>query len=110
MADAKSRARVERLLSNRFRQDDLTGLFLYARDHCDGRESVTDIGDFIAHHNERNKGIVTRSTRDWFTVVRFHMRRFVPPNTQLDSQNMPGVTREYFRIAVDRLGPKTIRD
>jgi hypothetical protein len=57
MGDPKSRARVQRLLSGDFCPDDLTGLFLYARDHCDGREPVAEIGHFVAHHSERDMGI-----------------------------------------------------
>lgn len=49
--DAKSLARVRRLLDGGLRLDDLTNLFLYARDRCNGRESVQEIGDFVAHHN-----------------------------------------------------------
>jgi hypothetical protein len=110
MADPKSRARVERLLSGTFRPDDLTGLFLYARDHCDGREPVADIGDFVAHHNERDKGIVTRSTREWFAVARYHLPRFGPNGKPLDSEKMPPATRQYFKIAVNRIDPKLIRE
>src|SRR5258705_11504652 len=104
LPDQKSRARVQRLLTGTFRPDDLTGLFLYARDHCDGREPVAEIGHFVAHHNERDKGIVTRATRDWFTTMRFHMSRFQRPDgsLDLDPQRMPSVTRDYFRMMVNR--------
>lgn len=78
MADAKSRAKVQRLLSEDFRPSDLADLFLFTRDHCDGRESVVDIGDFVAHHDERDRGIITRSTREWFAVARYHASRFGP--------------------------------
>lgn len=109
-ADAKSRARVSRLLSGDFRPDDLTHLFLYARDHCDGRASVAEIGHFVAHHSERNKGIVTRSTRDWDTVARYHMSRFGPGGPHpLDGRAMPNATKQYFRIAATRIDPKKIR-
>jgi hypothetical protein len=97
-------------LSGGFRPDDLMGLFLYARDHCDGREPVTEIGDFVAHHNERDKGIVTRSTREWFAVARFHVSRFGPHGKPLDSRKMPPTTRDYFKIAVNRLDAKLIRE
>lgn len=110
MADPKSRARVERLLRGGFRPDDLMGLFLYARDHCDGREPVKDIGDFVAHHSERDKGIVTRSTREWFAVARFHVSRFGPHRKPLDSRKMPPATRDYFKIAVNRIEAKLIRE
>jgi hypothetical protein len=111
MPDAKSRARVERLLKCDFRPDDLTGLFLYARDHCDGRQSVRDIGDFVAHHNERDKGIVTESTRAWFASARFHASTFGPDGKQaIDATKMPAATPEYFKIAVDRIDPKLITE
>lgn len=110
MADPKSRARVERLLRGVFRPDDLTGLFLYARDHCDGREPVADIGHFVAHHDKRDKGIVTRSTREWFAVARFHVSRFGPNGKPLESNKMPPATPDYFKIAVNRIDAKLIRE
>jgi hypothetical protein len=111
MTDPKSRARVSRLISGDFRPDDLMGLFLFARDHCDGRESVTDIGDFIAHHNERDRGIVTRSTRDWCTVARYYASRFGPQGAlPFDTQRMPSVTRDYFKIAMNRIDVRFIAE
>jgi hypothetical protein len=110
MADPKSKARVDRLLRGDFRPDDLTALFLYARDHCDGRETVTDIGDFVAHHNERDRGIITRSTRDWFTISRFFLPRFDgSPFPLYDVRKLPPSTRDYFTIAVNRIDASTIR-
>ncbi|MEA2803638.1 MAG: hypothetical protein QOE49_3733 [Rhodospirillaceae bacterium] len=73
------RVRAERLLRGDFRVDDLTKLFLYARDRCDGRESVQEIGDFVAHHDERRKGIVTRSVRDLFAFMRFRFPDLAAP-------------------------------
>jgi hypothetical protein len=110
MPDPKSKARVDRLLRGEFRPDDLTSLFLYGRDHADGREAVIEIGDFIAHHDERDRGIVTRSTREWFAVVRYHMSRFRPDGVQpFNARMMPSATPDYFKIAVNRLGAETIQ-
>lgn len=112
MVDAKSRAKVRRLFGSDFRAGDLTDLFLFSRDHCDGRQSVRDIGDFVAHHNERDRGIITQSTRDWFAVVRFHMPSFFPSNAPkvLDFQRMPSATKDYFKIAVNRLDARYIKE
>jgi hypothetical protein len=110
MPDPKSKARVDRLLRGEFRPDDLTGLFLYARDHSDGRETIVDIGDFVAHHDKRDRGIITRSTREWFAVVRYHMSRFRPNGVHpFDSKRMPTATQDFFKIAVNRLNAKLIR-
>jgi len=111
MSDPKSRARVERLLRGEFRPDDLTQLFLYARDHCDGREPVADIGHFVAHHNERDRGIITRSTREWFAVARYHFPRFEPGRfNRIDAQTLPAAAQDYFKIAVNRIDAKSIRE
>ena len=93
MVDAKSRAKVQRLLSDDFRPGDLSDLFIFARDHCDGRQTVTDIGDFVAHHNERDRGIITNSTREWFATVRYHMSVFSGGQpVPLDRAKMPTAT------------------
>lgn len=110
MPDAKSRARVVRLLSGDFRPDDLTGLFLFARDHCDGREAVAEIGHFVAHHHERDRGTITRSTREWFAVARYHMPRFGPGGRDhLKADRLPSAARDYFDIAVNRIEAKIIK-
>jgi hypothetical protein len=110
MSDAKSRARVTRLLSGTFRPDDIANLFLFARDHCDGRETIKDIGAFVAHHNERDKGVVTRSTREWFAVARYHFPRFGPGGDHdWTIARLPASAKDYFRIAVNRVGSTGIR-
>jgi hypothetical protein len=108
MPDAKSRARVERFVRGEFRPDDFTELFLFARDHCDHRVTVKDIGDFVAHHFERDRGIITNATREWFTVARFCVPLFT--GKFFDPHRMPPVTKDYFEIAVNRIDKKTIRD
>lgn len=105
--DRKSRIRVERLLRHEFRPDDLTGLFLFDRDHCDGREAVAEIGHFVAHHHERDKGIVTRATRDWFAVARYFAR---PNPGQIDGHKLPSTAPDYFRIAANRIDPRYLRN
>ena len=111
MPDPKSKARVDRLLRGEFRPDGLTGLFLYARDHSDGRETVVDTGNFVAHHDERDRGIITRATREWFAVVRYHMSRFRPDGVHpFNAKMMPSATQDYFKIAVNRLDAKLIRE
>jgi hypothetical protein len=71
MTDKALRIWVERLARNDVRIEGLTTLFLALRDRCDGRETVREIGDFVAHRSERNKGILTRSVRDFFVTMRF---------------------------------------
>src|SRR4051794_39990294 len=109
MPDAKSRAKVQRLLRGDFREGDLKDLFRFARDHCDGRRTIKDIGDFVAHHNERDRGLITASIRDWFTVVRFHIP-IIHRKSALDAKNMPPAFRDYMKIAVNRIDAKIVSE
>jgi hypothetical protein len=110
MADPKSRARVERLLRGDIRVDDLTNLFLFARDRSDGRESVQEIGDFVAHHDERTKGIITRNTRDWFAIVRFFGPVFRPGGPhKYNLDQLPAITPQFIQATLRRLDHETIK-
>jgi hypothetical protein len=107
VVDQGLRARVERLLSAEFRPDDLTRLFLYARDRCDGRESVQEVGDFVAHKDERTKGLITRTTRDWFENVRFAVP--VIMGNKPDAQNLPPNFPDVLSAMLRRLDGPTIK-
>jgi hypothetical protein len=102
MADEGLKARVDRLLNEDIRSEDLTRLFLYARDRCDGREPVQEIGDFVAHHAERTKGIVTRETSDWFITSRIMFSGVQKP---LDRSKLPPNFREFLSASLRRIGP-----
>ncbi len=106
MSDPIVRARVDRLLRGEVREDDLTRLFLFARDRCDGRECVQEIGDFVAHHNERTKGITTNTVKDWSVIVRL---RGWMPNQKLDLQHLPSIFPDYLWATSRRLDHKTIK-
>ena len=107
MPDQAMRARVERLLRGEVRDDDLTRLFLFARDRCDGRESVQEIGDFVAHHDKRTKGIITQTVRDWAAIVRI---RGWLPNEILNPQRLPAVFPSFLQAMARRLDNKIIKN
>lgn len=69
MIDDDLRLRAGRLLAGQHRVDDLDRLFLGQRDRHHGKESFREIGDFVAHRAERQKGLVTQIARDVFTSV-----------------------------------------
>jgi hypothetical protein len=67
VVDDDLRLRARRLLSGFRRADDLDRLFLDQRDRSHGRECFREVGDFIAHRQERTKGITAQIGRDVFT-------------------------------------------
>src|SRR4051812_38202095 len=105
MPDEIMRSRVERLLRKDVRADDLTRLFLFARDRCDGRESVQEIGDFVAHHNERTKGTITRTVRDWAAIIQM---RSWDPNIVLNPKRLPAIFPIFLRATARRLNQRIV--
>jgi hypothetical protein len=100
MPDDAMKARVERLLrGSDFRIDDLTRLFLFARDRCDGREFVQEVGDFVAHHDERIKGPTTRSVIDWYKNVELVCGASQAKDLKRLSANYPELLEIAFRRA-----------
>jgi hypothetical protein len=83
MADLIIRPRVERLLYGDFTLDDLTRIFLFLRERSYGRKTVREIGDFVAHLGERDRGVTTDLARDFFKVLRFMIPLMNQSNPQI---------------------------
>jgi len=64
MKPTELRQRVERYLRGDCRVADLDRIFLGLRDQCHGLASIREIGDFVAHRDQREKGAVTNTVRD----------------------------------------------
>lgn len=69
MIDDDLRARLQRLLAGSHHVHDLDRVFLALRDRAHERESFREIGDFVAHRDQRQKGLVTQTGRDVFTSI-----------------------------------------
>lgn len=82
------RIRVERLLKGDFNPSYLSELFLALRDYSGGRQTIMEIGNFVAHCGERNIGITTEEARGFFAVIRFFYQRSPGPNP-LDIFDLP---------------------
>jgi hypothetical protein len=67
LADEDLRRRLRRLLEGGRRPEDLDRLYLGLRGRSRGCPAVQEIGDFIAHRDQREKGMITQTGRDVFT-------------------------------------------
>lgn len=63
------RVRVQRLVSGQHRIEDLVRIFLDLRNRCLGKPCFREIGDFVAHRDERTKGLITQTARHLFTSM-----------------------------------------
>lgn len=95
------RRRVERLLAGRRSLEDLQRIYLDQRDRAYGRASVLEIGDFIAHREERVKGVVTRRVEDLLLSGRTWIAAVLGDIPQLDSPVLRDRARANFRLATD---------
>jgi hypothetical protein len=101
MSDQTVRRRVERLLQGERRPDDLTRIFMHMRDRSDGRESVQEIGDFVAHQNDRIKGLVTRSSRRRFKELQFQLEYIL--DGEMKSESLPQGVKDFLLYNVENL-------
>jgi hypothetical protein len=69
LLDEDLRHRARRLMVGDFRTGDLDRLFLGQRNRAWNRACFREIGDFVAHRDTREKGLVTQVGRDVFTSV-----------------------------------------
>lgn len=70
MIKSELQVRVRRLMEGRANAEDLDRLFLDQRESSHGTESFREVGDFLAHRDQRSKGPVTQRVRDIFTSFR----------------------------------------
>lgn len=110
MLDQDLSRRIARLLRGERRCEDLDRLFLALRDRPSARSSVREIGDFVAHRDQREKGPVTQKARDIFISLQSWVRISVlcEPFTLADIRR---VAEANLRVATDaqlaaRLGLK----
>ena len=94
--DAALRIRVERLMHGEFKVEDLTTLFLAPRDRAGGRQSIVEVGAFVAHREERYKGIVTDAVRDFFARIRFVVESYERPPKAHD---LPPYVAEFLKAS-----------
>lgn len=106
MADRELGARIERLMRGDFRIDDLMTILLYARGKSNGSQAVQEMGDFVAHKFEREKGPVSRSTRDWYITAFYY---FLIQQGGMSAQKLPTDFPEFLRAAMRRATHQKIK-
>jgi hypothetical protein len=74
LRDVELRRRMERMLHGLFEPDDLNRVILSLRGRAYGRQSVQELGNFVAHSDEREKGLVTDTARGFFASIKLHLR------------------------------------
>lgn len=116
MKTTELRQRVERYLRGDRRVADLDRIFLGLRDRCYGLPSIREIGDFVAHRDQREKGPVTSKVRDiqlslesWLAQMDGRMPD-LPAAKRISAANLRTATDEQLdaRLGVRREVAKSV--
>jgi hypothetical protein len=99
MIDNDLRLRAKRFLAGQTLIEDLDRFFLDLRDRTHGRASFREVGDFIAHRGQRNKGLVTQIARDVITSVSVWSLSF--RGKKATYPEVAKAARANFRLASD---------
>ena len=77
--ESRERACVRRMLRGEFGSDEISRLFMHARDpaYNGNRQTVRDIGDFFAHPVTRNRGITATGAKHFIDIMKFQVLRTI---------------------------------
>lgn len=106
MPDNDLRPYIDHLMRGEFDYGELIQLLLYARERANGRASVREIGDYCAHLNQRDRGIVTDEARDFFLQSRVQVEHFGKP---YDLANLSPAVPDAMYASLRRIDPKSLR-
>jgi hypothetical protein len=100
MIDDDLRLRAKRFLGGKHRADDLDRFYLDLRERTYGRASFREIGDFVAHRGERNRGPVTAVARD--VITSFSVWSLAFRDKKPTFPELAQAARANFRLASDK--------
>jgi hypothetical protein len=99
--DLALRRRLERLWSGPFQVNDLDHLFLGLRERFYSREAFLEIGHFVAHAGERERGIVTERAKHFFTHMRFTFERYRDQSAPYSGEYLCAALAANLNLASD---------
>lgn len=86
MLEEEIRLRLGRLLRGEVHIEDLSTIFLALRDLDKSRNTILEVGNFVAHRTERKHGLVTQDTKDFFVVTNFSLKKIY---NKIDPHDLP---------------------
>lgn len=98
------RLRVDRFLSGDRRPRDLDVIFTDLRFRCSGNQAIRDVGNFVAHAEERDRGIACESIRNLALCFKLHMER---EHARKQGDPLPGSVADLRDAALAALSMDT---
>lgn len=107
------KAKVEKIILNiqsgKFNENDVDNLFIKLRPYSFGLLIFREIADFVAHNDERNRGLVNQSLKTMYLRMKF-FREYNQENKEIDlGLPNPEWIRELFLLQVEKIDEGTLK-
>lgn len=99
---AKAQKLVLRLQSGDFDENDVDNIFMRLRAYSQGNQIFREVADFVAHNDERNKGVATESLEAFYLSFRYFLE-YVSPKIPLDiGKPFPLYVKKLMKYQIDK--------
>ncbi len=82
----KIQKNIDTIQSGNFNETNVESLFTNLRPYCKGYNSFREIADFVAHNDERNKGLVNKTLENRYLILAYFLH-YVSPKKKLNINN-----------------------
>lgn len=100
---------LKRFLGGKTQNDDLMKIFLFLRENSGGRQSIQEVGDFVAHRAERRKGIVSQNVKDWSIISSHFARRAFDGHHNYNWHDLPSDIPDFVGANFRRMSAEELR-
>lgn len=106
----KAQKAVYRIESGDFDEHTIDSLFSALRQYSFGKKVFSELADFIAHPDVRDKGLVKDSLEAFYLRLRFFIE-YQSPKSILDLRKpFPSYIIKLFKYQIDKCEPRALRD
>lgn len=98
----KAQKLVQKLETGNFDENDIDNIFMRLRAYSHGNKIFREVADFVAHNNERNKGVTAESLEAFYLSIKYFLE-YVSPKKSLDiSRPFPIYVKKLMKYQIDK--------
>lgn len=106
---AKAQKVIDRIQSGVFDENDVDNLFMRLRAYSDGCRVFREAADFVAHNNDRDRGLICDSMNAFYLSFKFFIE-YTYVNEALDiSKPIPIYIKQLMKFQVDKCQHDVLR-
>lgn len=106
----KAQKIVDKIQSGMFDENDVDLLFLKLRAYSSGYPIFREVSDFVAHNDNRDRGIANKSLETMYLSVMFFLE-YTSPKKNLDiGSPFPLWIKKLIKLQVDKSDPNTLKE